>query len=1114
MHLRTLEMRDENKSKKGLINELMHLRRRIAELEQAESERDRAERALLNSQERLNLALKSSEAGTWDRDIAADKATWDEHLHALFGLVPGAFSGKLEDFLAMLHPDDRERVKNELSAAIDGDADYATTYRVVWPDSSVHVVADRGKTYRDDEGRPARMIGVSLDVTELKQTEEALRESQQQLADIINFLPDATFVIDREGKVISWNRAIERMTGVKAEDMLGKGNYEYALLFHGARRPILIDLVLHPKEEVEASYENIERKESALAGEVYMPALKGGAVCLFGTASILHDSKGNIVGAIESVRDITDRKRSDEELASYRAHLEDLVKERTATLAEVNEQLRCEIEERTKAEQALRESQQMLQSVLDTIPVRVFWKNLESKYLGCNRPFALDAGLQSPDEIIGRNDFEVGWVEQAELYRSDDRLVMETGRPKLGYEEPQTTPDGNRIWLRTNKVPLLDAEGRMKGVLGTYEDITENKRIQEALLRAHERLKMAQHGAGAGTWDWDITTGQMEWSDRLFEIFGLDSKKATASLELWESLLHPEDREAAAARSIRAITEQNNLASEYRIVLPDGQLRWINTLGCCAYDEYGSPVRMDGICMDITERKRMEDVIRNARDELEVLVQERTEDLLRANDLLREQASLLDLAHDAILVRDPHGRVLYWNQGAEKTYGWTRDEARGQVAHELLQTQFPEPQEGIWTQLMEAGEWEGELNHIKRNGSPMIMESRQALQRNLDGEPSGILEINRDITKRKEAEANIVRAKVLLQAVFDGISDPLLLIDKYATVAMLNEAARKYFKVTGSEEAVGRRCYDLAFGKGSPCDRCGVIPAMIEGKKSTFEREEGLFDPERIEQVTVYPLEEAVSGIPGAIVRIGDITESRNIEKHLMQVDRLSSLGLVAGGIAHEIRNPLQGVSLFIDVLSDEEKFHRTTQELDILEEMKISIKKIDGIIRRVLHFSKQSVTISQKLEVGTLIEEGLRLWRTKLMESGIRIRFSVAENHPEVLGDPVEIQQVLTNLVQNALEAMENDGVLDIIVENGTLSFDKIRPAVIVKVGDSGPGIRLDLQKNVFKPFFTTKHTGTGLGLAISHRIISRHGGLLSFSSSPGVGTTFTIELPALQEA
>jgi len=591
------------------------------------TERKRTEDSLRNSQERLNLALKSSGAGTWDRDIAADKATWDEHLHALFGLVPGTFSGKLEDFLSMLHPDDRERVRGEMTAAMDGDADYATTYRVVWQDSSVHVLGDRGKVYRDSEGRPQRMIGISWDITELKQAEEALRESQQQLADIINFLPDATFVIDREGKVISWNRAIEQMTGIKAEDILGKGNYEYALPFHGARAPILIDLVLQRQGEVEARYESIERKESVLAGEAYMPALKGGAAYLFGTASILHDSKGNIAGAIESIRDITERKRAEEELDRYRNRLEDLVKERTARVEKMNEQLTREIEERKKAEQALRESQQMLQSVLDTIPVRVFWKNLDSNYLGCNRPFALDAGLQSPEEIIGRNDFEMGWAEQAELYRSDDRLVMETGRPKLGYEEPQTTPDGYRIWLRTNKVPLLDTEGRIKGVLGTYEDITESKRMEEALRTSEIKYRIVADN----TYDWEYwlsPEGRFPYtSPSCQRVTGYAASEFETDPKLLFRIVHPDD-----LAHFEAHLEPDQIGNEprrleFRIIHRDGTTRWIGHLCQPVFDAQGRLLGRRGSNRDITDRKQAEKALQDSSQKLKLFAYSVAHDL-------------------------------------------------------------------------------------------------------------------------------------------------------------------------------------------------------------------------------------------------------------------------------------------------------------------------------------------------------------------------------------------------------------------------------------------------------------------------------------------------------
>ena len=236
-----------------------------------------------------------------------------------------------------------------------------------------------------------------------------------------------------------------------------------------------------------------------------------------------------------------ERKQAEEELARYRGHLEELVKERTAALARANEQLTREIQERKKVEQALQEWRQMLQSVLDTIPVRVFWKDLHSTYLGCNRPFARDAGLQSAEEIIGKNDFEMGWAEQADLYRTDDHLVMTTGKPKLGYEEPQTTPNGGRIWLRTNKVPLLDAQGRIKGVLGTYEDITASKQLEESLRISETKYRIVADN----THDWEYWASPegrfLYLSPSCRRITGYAASEFEADLTLFSRIVHPDD---------------------------------------------------------------------------------------------------------------------------------------------------------------------------------------------------------------------------------------------------------------------------------------------------------------------------------------------------------------------------------------------------------------------------------------------------------------------------------------------------------------------------------------------------------------------------------------------
>ncbi|HVO67931.1 MAG TPA: PAS domain S-box protein [Syntrophales bacterium] len=241
------------------------------------------------------------------------------------GAVP--FYGERRPYLLDLIDTSDEELKSKYQyVKRRGNTLYAETLTPVLYEGKGAYVWATGTPLFDAHGNRMGAIESIRDITDRKRAEEALKESQQQLSDIINFLPDATLVIDKEGKVIAWNRAIEKMTGIKAAEMLGKGNYEYALPFYGERRPILIDLVLKPQEEIEAKYVITERGDAVLEGEAYMPALRGGEVYLFGKASILRDSKCNIIGAIESIRDITARRHSEEALvraeAKYRAIFE------------------------------------------------------------------------------------------------------------------------------------------------------------------------------------------------------------------------------------------------------------------------------------------------------------------------------------------------------------------------------------------------------------------------------------------------------------------------------------------------------------------------------------------------------------------------------------------------------------------------------------------------------------------------------------------------------------------------------------------------------------------------------------------------------------------------
>ncbi len=156
------------------------------------------------------------------------------------------------------------------------------------------------------------------------------------------------------------------------------------------------------------------------------------------------------------------------------------------------------INRRKVAEVEAERAHSFLQLVLDTIPVRVFWKDSEGNYLGCNKLFAADAGMRSPRELIGKNDFDMGWKEQAELYRSDDRKIFKNKVARLNYEEPQTTPEGEKIWLNTSKVPLTDLSGNTIGILGTYEEITIRKHAEEALQERELLLQTTLESIGDG----------------------------------------------------------------------------------------------------------------------------------------------------------------------------------------------------------------------------------------------------------------------------------------------------------------------------------------------------------------------------------------------------------------------------------------------------------------------------------------------------------------------------------------------------------------------------------------------------------------------------------------
>lgn len=304
-----------------------------------------------------------------------------------------------------------------------------------------------------------------------------------------------------------------------------------------------------------------------------------------------------------------------------------------------------DITDRKLMEEELVSSRHMLKLVLDTIPERVFWKDRDSVYLGANLPLALDAGYSDPDELIGKTDYDTTFAATAELYRADDRQIMESGLPKLNYEEPQIKPDGSRTWLRTRKVPLRNKDGKVIGILGTYEDITESKRAVEALQESEARFRTLAETSNAAIF---VFSQKIIYANPAAEELTGYGKHELLTMDFWD-LVHPDFKGLVRDRDLRQ--QKGELLPpryEFKIIRKDGTERWINASTSFIQLE-GLPDTSISVHIDITEQKLLEEEQEYHRQELQryAAIMRQTNDKLNLmnnitrHDILNQLTALL-----------------------------------------------------------------------------------------------------------------------------------------------------------------------------------------------------------------------------------------------------------------------------------------------------------------------------------------------------------------------------------------------------------------------------------------------------------------------------------------
>jgi PAS domain S-box-containing protein len=516
----------------------------------------------------------------------------------------------------------------------------------------------------------------------------------------------------------------------------------------------------------------------------------------------------------------------------------------------------------------------------------------------------------------------------------------------------------------------------------------------------------------------------------------------------------------------------------------------------------------------------------------------------QAEERVREQARLLDLTHDTVFVRDMNDVITYWNRGAEELYGWSSDEALHKVCHQLMKTVFPAPLADIDAALLRTGRWEGELTHSKRDGTQVTVSSRWSLQRDEKQRPLAILETNNDVTERKRAEAKLRDSESRYRYIFqstgvsiweEDFSQVKAAIDdlkaggvrdfrQYLTahpefveravsmvrVLDVNDATVELFGAQNKQELLVS--LDKIFTPDTHDVFAGELIALAEGapgleSHTSLKTLKG--EPLSVVFTLTFPAEPA--RLNSVLVTITDVTEQKRAEEALRQaqgelahVSRVTTLGEMAASIAHEVDQPLSGV--VINATACLRFLNNAPPNLDEVRDGLQAItrdgRRASDVIARIRALARRTATRKEPLDINEVIREVVVLADGEVRRTRARLRTELAGNLPPVVGDPVQLQQVVLNLLLNGLEAVQT--VVGRTRELGISTHSEATDHVRVEVRDSGAGIDPLLANRLFEAFCTTKPGGLGMGLSISRSIVEQHGGRLWAVPNDGPGTTF----------
>jgi two-component system, cell cycle sensor histidine kinase and response regulator CckA len=944
---------------------------------------------------------------------------------------------------------------------------FQSEFRMKRKDETIIDTENTVTTIDEEIGWRGGVMSIVHDITARKRAEQSLRESEANFRKLLELLPAAVYTCDKSGAILLYNHEAVELWG--GEPLTGER-------FSGSYRMYLPD-------GTPLSKERCPMAETLLTGkpvrniEIMFERPDGSRITAMVNTAPITNLKGELVGAINSLLDITELKI---------------------------------------AEDALQESGKRFQDLAEMLPEAIFEADNDLNLTYANQQAFSMFGYSKEDFSKGLNGIDMIVADDRKKIR--ENIVRRLRGDSIGaVEYLALRKDGFRFPVLFHSTPII-RQGSLEGFRGIIVDITERKRVEDALRESEKRFYNAFEFAPIGMALVSLEGKIIKVNRALCDLLGYSEDELLA--KTYQDVTHPDyiAQDTANIEQMLAGTFRT-YQMEKLYVHKQGHTIWALLSVSLVRDQQEAPAYFISQIVDITKRKQAEESLRMSE------VRHRT---------------LVDTIPDLVWLKDMNGVYLSCNPTFERFFGAKEAEIVGKTDYDFKDKDLADffreyDRKALYAEGPNINE---EWLTFADDGYHGLFETIKTPMRDAEGHILGVLGISRDITERKQATDELLERRRQLADIIEFLPDATLAIDKEKHIIIWNREIEKMTGVPASEMiGKGDYAYTIPFyGEARPQlmdlifmedkDIMARYPNLIrEGNSLAAEVFcKALYNKKGAwVSLKASPLHNEAGNIIGAIESIRDITERKlsekereNLQSQLLQAQKMESVGRLAGGVAHDFNNML-GIIIGHAELAQMKVDLESPIRADLEEVWKAANRSAD-LTRQLLAFARKQTISPKVLDLNEIAEGMLKMLR-RIIGEDIDLAWLPGKNLWQIMMDPSQIDQILANLCINSRDAISGVGKITIETKNKLIDesysddYAGLLPGeyVTLNVSDNGTGMDAETQSHIFEPFFTTKEIGkgTGLGLATVYGIVKQNDGFIYVNSEPGKGTTFVIYLP-----